>query len=112
MVSNTYGLPQRDMMKALLEAGVHFGHQTKRWNPKMKQYIFTDRNGIHVIDLNQTVPLAEVELLHLRIPALRLVSEVNARLEQILQRDAVQNTSLIKLSAISSQLSAMLSAMC
>jgi small subunit ribosomal protein S2 len=59
VVSNTYGLPQRDMMKALLEAGVHFGHQTKRWNPKMKQYIFTDRNGIHVIDLNQTVPLLQ-----------------------------------------------------
>ncbi|MCC6790441.1 MAG: 30S ribosomal protein S2 [Thermomicrobiales bacterium] len=46
-------------MKALLEAGVHFGHQTKRWNPKMKQYIFTDRNGIHIIDLNQTVPLLQ-----------------------------------------------------
>jgi len=59
VVSNTFGLPQRDMMKALLEAGVHFGHQTKRWNPKMKQYIFTDRNGIHVIDLNQTVPLLQ-----------------------------------------------------
>ena len=44
-------------MKALLEAGVHFGHQKKRWNPKMKNYIFTEKNGIHVIDLNQTVPL-------------------------------------------------------
>jgi small subunit ribosomal protein S2 len=42
-------------MKALLEAGVHFGHQTKRWNPKMKPYIFTDRNGIHIIDLQQTL---------------------------------------------------------
>jgi small subunit ribosomal protein S2 len=42
-------------MKALLEAGVHFGHQTKRWNPKMKTYIFTERNGIHIIDLQQTV---------------------------------------------------------
>src|SRR4051794_3804824 len=40
-------------MKALLEAGVHFGHQTKRWNPKMKPYIFTERNGIHIIDLQQ-----------------------------------------------------------
>lgn len=59
VVSNTYGLSQRDTMKALLEAGVHFGHQTKRWNPKMKQYIFTDRNGIHIIDLNQTVPLLQ-----------------------------------------------------
>ncbi len=42
-------------MKLLLEAGVHFGHQTKRWNPKMRQYIFTERNGIHIIDLQQTV---------------------------------------------------------
>lgn len=42
-------------MKSLLEAGVHFGHQTKRWNPKMKPFIFTERNGIHIIDLQQTV---------------------------------------------------------
>ncbi len=42
-------------MKQLLEAGVHFGHQTRRWDPKMKQYIFTERNGIHIIDLQQTV---------------------------------------------------------
>ncbi len=43
-------------MKQLLEAGVHFGHQTRRWNPKMAPYIFTERNGIHIIDLQQTVP--------------------------------------------------------
>ncbi|MCG3208089.1 MAG: hypothetical protein FOGNACKC_01691 [Anaerolineae bacterium] len=42
-------------MKALLEAGVHFGHRTRRWNPKMKPYIFTERNGIHIIDLQQTI---------------------------------------------------------
>jgi small subunit ribosomal protein S2 len=42
-------------MKQLLEAGVHFGHQTRRWNPKMQQFIFMDRNGIHIIDLQQTV---------------------------------------------------------
>lgn len=42
-------------MKALLEAGVHFGHRTRRWNPKMKSYIFTERNGIHIIDLQQTI---------------------------------------------------------
>ena len=42
-------------MKQLLEAGVHFGHQTRRWNPKMKPYIFTERNGIHIIDLQMTV---------------------------------------------------------
>ncbi|MFL5760773.1 MAG: 30S ribosomal protein S2 [Thermomicrobiales bacterium] len=46
-------------MKALLEAGVHFGHQAKRWNPKMKPFIFSERNGIHVIDLQQTVKLLE-----------------------------------------------------
>jgi small subunit ribosomal protein S2 len=42
-------------MKALLESGVHFGHRTQRWDPKMKEYIFTERNGIHIIDLQQTV---------------------------------------------------------
>ncbi len=42
-------------MKALLEAGVHFGHRTQRWNPKMKPFIFTERNGIHIIDLQQTL---------------------------------------------------------
>ncbi len=46
-------------MKSLLEAGVHFGHQTRRWNPKMKEYIFTERNGIHIIDLQKTVRLVE-----------------------------------------------------
>ena len=44
-------------MKSLLEAGVHFGHQTRRWNPQMKRYIFTQRNGIHIIDLQQTLGL-------------------------------------------------------
>ncbi len=44
-------------MKSLLEAGVHFGHQTRRWNPKMKRYIFTQRNGIHIMDLQQTLGL-------------------------------------------------------
>ena len=46
-------------MKALLETGVHFGHRTRRWNPKMKPYIFTERNGIHIIDLQQTIILLE-----------------------------------------------------
>jgi small subunit ribosomal protein S2 len=44
-------------MREMLEAGVHFGHQTHRWNPKMKRYIFTERNGVHIIDLSQTVRL-------------------------------------------------------
>lgn len=44
-------------MRQLLEAGVHFGHQTHRWNPKMAPYIYGDRNNIHILDLSQTVPL-------------------------------------------------------
>ena len=44
-------------MKELLEAGVHFGHQTKRWNPKMKEYIFGERNGIYIVDLQKTLKL-------------------------------------------------------
>lgn len=46
-------------MKQLLEAGVHFGHRTRRWNPKMKPYIFTERNGIHILDLQQTIKQLE-----------------------------------------------------
>ncbi|NQV80216.1 MAG: 30S ribosomal protein S2 [Alphaproteobacteria bacterium] len=44
-------------MRQLLEAGVHFGHQTRRWNPKMQPYIFGERNGVHILDLQQTVPM-------------------------------------------------------
>lgn len=47
-------------MKQLLEAGVHFGHQTRRWNPKMSEYIFTERNGIYIIDLQKTVKMVDV----------------------------------------------------
>jgi small subunit ribosomal protein S2 len=46
-------------MRALLETGVHFGHRTRRWNPKMKPYIFTERNGIHILDLQQTLVMIE-----------------------------------------------------
>lgn len=46
-------------MKSLLESGVHFGHQTRRWNPKMAQYIFTERNGIYIIDLQKTVKMVD-----------------------------------------------------
>ncbi|MBR1445414.1 MAG: 30S ribosomal protein S2, partial [Firmicutes bacterium] len=46
-------------MKQLLEAGVHFGHQTRRWNPKMAEYIFAERNGIYIIDLQKTVKKVE-----------------------------------------------------
>jgi len=52
-------LPTAVSMKALLEAGVHFGHQTRRWNPKMRKFIFAERNGIHIIDLQQTVDCLE-----------------------------------------------------
>lgn len=52
-------MPAAVSMKALLEAGVHFGHQTRRWNPKMKRFIFAERNGIHIIDLEQTVNCLE-----------------------------------------------------
>ncbi len=44
-------------MKQLLEVGVHFGHQTRRWNPKMKKYIYAEKNGIYIIDLQQTLQL-------------------------------------------------------
>ena len=46
-------------MKQLLEAGVHFGHQTRRWNPKMAPYIFTERNGIYIIDLQKSVGMVD-----------------------------------------------------
>lgn len=53
-------------MKQLLEAGVHFGHQTRRWNPKMAQYIFTERNGIYIIDLQKTVKKLEEAYMYVR----------------------------------------------
>ncbi len=53
-------------MKQLLEAGVHFGHQTRRWNPKMAQYIFTERNGIYIIDLQKTVKKLEEAYMFVR----------------------------------------------
>ena len=53
-------------MKQLLEAGVHFGHQTRRWNPKMAEYIFTERNGIYIIDLQKTVKKLEESYLFIR----------------------------------------------
>ncbi len=63
-------------MRQLLEAGVHFGHQTRRWNPKMRKYIFAERNGIHIIDLAQTVRGLE--------EALQFVSETVARGDVVL----------------------------
>jgi small subunit ribosomal protein S2 len=63
-------------MKELLEAGVHFGHQTKRWNPKMKEYIFGERNGIYIIDLQKTLKLFK--------DAMRFVGEMAAQGKTIL----------------------------
>jgi small subunit ribosomal protein S2 len=65
------GAPTGITMRQMLEAGVHFGHQTNRWNPKMKPYIFGARNGIYIIDLQKTVVMARA--------ALRFVSDVTAR---------------------------------
>ncbi len=53
-------MPFEIAMRELLESGVHFGHQTRRWNPKMSPYIFTKRNGIHILDLAKTIPLFKV----------------------------------------------------
>ena len=53
-------------IKQLLEAGVHFGHQTRRWNPKMKPYIYGERNGIHIIDLRQTLTQVEAAVEYLK----------------------------------------------
>ncbi len=53
-------------LRQLLEAGVHFGHQTQRWNPRMAEYIYGERNGIHIIDLTQTVPMLERALVAIR----------------------------------------------
>ena len=77
-------------MKSLLEAGVHFGHQTQRWHPRMKQYIFAQRNGIHIIDLQQSMILLE--------RARQFISEVVKRGESVLfvgtkrqAQDAIEN---------------------
>jgi len=61
-------------MRQLLEAGVHFGHTTRRWNPKMEQFIFGERNGVHIIDLEQTVPM-----LHRAMEAVRDVAAGGGR---------------------------------
>src|SRR3546814_44165 len=61
-------------MRQLLEAGVHFGHTTRRWNPKMRPYIFGERNGVHIIDLEQTVPM-----LHRALQAVRDVAAGGGR---------------------------------
>src|SRR5215471_932862 len=80
-------------MKELLEAGVHFGHQTRRWNPKMKRYIYGARNGIYIIDLHQTLKLFD--------EAQKFVQEVVANVGKVLfvgtkkqAQDAIQEAAL------------------
>jgi small subunit ribosomal protein S2 len=63
-------------MKQLLETGVHFGHRTQRWNPKMSRYIYTQRNGVHIIDLQQTVKALD--------KAYGLVRDIVAKGDQVL----------------------------
>jgi len=63
-------------MRELLEAGVHFGHQTKKWNPKMRPFIFTERNGIHILDLQQTLPAMQA--------AYEFVADLTSRGQQVL----------------------------
>src|SRR5258708_38035982 len=74
MESNLQG--SQPTREALLAAGVHFGHQTRRWNPKMRQFIFAERNGIHIIDLQKT--LRQIEL------AQKMARDVIMRGEQVL----------------------------
>ena len=59
-MADTAEKPYRDIsVRDLLDAGLHFGHQTKRWNPKMKRYIFDKRNGIHIIDLSKSLVMLQ-----------------------------------------------------
>ena len=79
-------------MKELLEAGVHFGHQTKRWNPKMKPYIFGARNGIYIIDLQKTVRKADEAYLFMRSVAMNggtvLFVGTKKQAQQAIQKEA------------------------
>lgn len=82
-------------MRQLLEAGVHFGHTTRRWNPQMKPYIFGERNGIHIIDLEQTVPM-----LHQALEAIRGVAANGGRILFVGTKRQAQQ--IVKESAIKS----------
>jgi ribosomal protein S2 len=75
-VNHTNRTMANPSLEQLLAAGVHFGHQTRRWNPKMRRFIFAERNGIHIIDLQKT--LRQIEL------AQKLVREVVMRGENVL----------------------------
>ena len=73
-------------MRELIEAGVHFGHKTKRWNPRMAPYIYGVRNDIHIIDLGKTVPM-----LHQALSAVRDVVAQNGRVMQHRARNAARH---------------------
>ncbi len=73
------------VMKDLLEAGVHFGHQTKRWNPKMKPYVYGARNGIYIIDLQKTLGMAR--------DAVDFAKKLSERFRQEIQRRESSRTS-------------------
>ena len=77
-------------MKQLLEGGVHFGHQTRRWNPKMAPYIFTERNGIYIIDLQQTVKKIEDAYEYIRS-----VAEAHGKILFVGTKKQAQDLSLI-----------------
>ena len=76
-------------MKQLLEAGVHFGHQTRRWNPKMAPYIYTERNGIYIIDLQKTVKKLE--------EAYKFVLQSSHIMSETLNREPNKNTLIPRL---------------
>ena len=82
-------------MKQLLEAGVHFGHQTRRWNPKMAPYIFTERNGIYIIDLQKTVKKAEEAYNFIKEVAVDgkdiLFVGTKKRAQEVIQEEAVRS---------------------
>lgn len=93
--TSVFGQSRQATLKSLLEAGVHFGHQAKRWNPKMRPYIFGERNGIHIVDLQQTVQFLE--------EAHQFVADMSARggrvlfvgtkkqAQEIVQREALRS---------------------
>ena len=70
-------------MKKLLGNGVHFGHQTRRWNPKMKPYIYTSRNGVYIVDLNQTIEQIE-----------EAYAELKATMKSVAQSRIIKETKL------------------
>ncbi len=86
-------------LRQLLEAGVHFGHQTQRWNPRMGEFIYGARNGIHILDLTQTVPMLDAALNAIRETVAKAVAccslEQNVRQRSRLQKQQKNAHSII-----------------